>query len=532
MMMRNALFLFCLLTWDAGELATAGEDLSSLLHKRLSATAEKALAVDGRPIRAPTTLRRFYAGRDYRSAWSGAAARPLLDDLLGAIERMSAHGLDPRDYHREALHRALAGDNALALELLASDAYLTMAAHLLGGRLNPSTVEPNWTASRRGRDLVRQLEGALQTGRIGASLDELKPAAPDYKVLMDALARYRQAQSDGGWTAIAAGPSLRRGDSGPRVLALRQRLQAGGLLAPEGVSSDGFDVELETAVENFQRRVGIEVDGVVGPVTLRELNKGPAERIAQIRVNLERWRWLPEELGSRHIRVNIAGFRLEARRNGKIERSHAVIVGRSYRKTPVFSDAIEYVVLNPWWNTPDRLARLDKLPDFQRDPGMVSRLGFQVLDRSGKVLDARSIRWENYSRGNFPFRLRQRPGPRNALGRVKLMFPNRHNVYLHDTPSQELFARSSRAFSSGCIRVEDALELAQWVLEETPGWSRERIDTVLATGRETRIDLSGKVPIHVLYFTAVADPDGGLRLLHDLYDRDARLTAALDRAIP
>jgi murein L,D-transpeptidase YcbB/YkuD len=303
-------------------------------------------------------------------------------------------------------------------------------------------------------------------------------------------------------------------------------------LAPEGASSDRFTLELETAVEDFQRRTGIEIDGVVGPVTRRELNKGPAERIAQIRANLERWRWLPEELGRRHIRVNIAGFRLEARRNNNIERSHAVIVGRSYRKTPVFSDAIEYVVLNPWWNTPDRLARLDKLPDFKRDPGMVSRLGFQVLDRSGKTLDARTIRWENYSRGNFPFRLRQRPGPQNALGRVKLMFPNRHNVYLHDTPSQELFARSGRAFSSGCIRVEDALDLAQWVLEETPGWTRTEIDAALAGGRETRIDLRTGVPIHILYFTVVADSEGGLRLLNDLYQRDAGLAAALDRTAP
>jgi murein L,D-transpeptidase YcbB/YkuD len=264
-------------------------------------------------------------------------------------------------------------------------------------------------------------------------------------------------------------------------------------------------------------------------VTLRELNKGPAERIAQIRANLERWRWLPEDLGGRHIRVSIADFRLEARRNGKVERSHDVIVGRAYRKTPVFSADMSYIVLNPWWDTPDSLARQDKLPLFKKDPTSIFRMGFQVLDRAGKSVDIRSINWGEYTRGHFPFRIRQRPGPENALGQVKLMFPNRHNVYLHDTPSRELFARSNRAFSSGCVRVADALGLTEWVLQETPEWSRERMDAVLAGGRETRVNLAAGIPVHILYFTAVAESDGTLRLINDLYQRDARLIAALNR---
>jgi murein L,D-transpeptidase YcbB/YkuD len=498
----------------------------------LSGEAAQALLVDGTKIQARAALRRFYAEREYRPAWSGDSAWLQLNELLGAIEQMSAHGLNPGDYHRESLHQAIAGENAVAIELLANDAYLTMAAHLLGGRLNPSTIEPSWTANPRELDLVGHLESALGERRIGANLDQLKPNSRDYAVLMEALALYRQAEGDGGWEVIAPGPAMKLGDVGPRVLALRKRLAATGLLALEHASWDRFNLELETAVGAFQRRIGIEADGVAGPVTLRELNKGPAARVAQIRANLERWRWLPEDLGSRHIRVNIADFRLEARRTGEIERIHAVIVGRNYRKTPVFSDTIEHVVLNPWWDTPDRLARLDKLPDFKKDPTLISRLGFQVLNRSGKALDARTIRWADYNSGNFPFRLRQRPGPQNALGRVKLMFPNKHNVYLHDTPSQELFARSGRAFSSGCVRVEDALGLTEWVLQETPGWSRAEIDALLATGRETRVDLDTKVPIHILYFTAVADPDGGLRLLNDLYDRDVRLVAALDLAAP
>ena len=188
----------------------------------------------------------------------------------------------------------------------------------------------------------------------------------------------------------------------------------------------------------------------------------------------------------------------------------------------------ETLVLNPWWETPDNLARLDKLPAFRSDPAAVARLGFEVLDRAGNRVDPAAIDWTRYSTSDFPFRLRQRPGPDNALGEVKFMFPNRHNVYLHDTPTRDLFGRSGRAFSSGCVRVADAVGLAGWVLEDTAGWSPERIGQAVASGRETRVDLAVQVPVHILYFTAVADPDGSLRLIHDVYGRDARLISALD----
>jgi murein L,D-transpeptidase YcbB/YkuD len=420
----------------------------------------------------------------------------------------------------------------VALELLATDAYLTLAAHLVGGRLDPVSIEPDWTASRRERDLVGHLEQALASGRIAASIRELEPDAPAYGVLKEALAMYRQAAKDGGWRAIAAGPALRLGDRGERVSAVRQRLRMTGLLEAPETQTDEFDSGLETAVAAFQRRVGLEADGIVGAVTLRELNKRPTDRIDQVRANLERWRWLPEDLGRRHVRVNIADYRLEARRDGRVEQVHDVIVGRTYRRTPVFSGEISYVVFNPWWETPPNLARQDKLPAFRKDPASVERLGFEVIGRDGKMIDPAGINWADYSTDDFPFRLRQRPGPLNALGQVKLMFPNRHNVYLHDTPSRELFARGERAFSSGCVRVADALALTEWVLEGTEDWTRARIDAVVAAGREIRVNLASRVPVHILYFTAVTDADGSLRLISDVYGRDARLIAALGRPPP
>lgn len=526
------LSLFFLLM--SGQVVATAEQgtLPARLQERLSGDAQQRLSAAGEPIRDEVALRRFFAQRGFRPAWSGDLGRPMLDQLMAAIEQASAHGLTSAEYHQGALRRAIAADDAVAIEQLSTDAYLTLAANLIGGRLDPVTMEFNWTAGRRERDLVLHLENALVHRRIAASLAELKPHAPEYDVLKNALALYREANRKGGWGPIVAGPALKLGDAGPRVAALRERLRATGLLALGDAASQQFDVELESAVAAFQRRIGLEADGVVGPVTLRELNKRPADRIEQIRANLERWRWLPEDLGKQHIRINIADFRLEARLNGKVERSHDVVVGRTYRMTPVFSSQISYIVLNPWWETPDNLARQDKLPAFKKDPGLATRQGFEVLDRSGNPRDPSRIHWGDYSAGNFPFRLRQRPGPQNALGQVKLMFPNKHNVYLHDTPSRELFTRTQRAFSSGCVRVADAVSLTEWVLQETAGWSRAKIDATLAAGRETRINLHTRVPVHILYFTAVSEPDGSLRLINDVYGRDARLIAALAPGLP
>ncbi|MEC9344799.1 MAG: L,D-transpeptidase family protein [Pseudomonadota bacterium] len=492
-----------------------------------------AIIVDGAPVRALVSLRRFYAERSGETAWNGADAAVKLDGLLDAVAAAGTQGLNPADYHLERLRAAMARGDALAVELLATDAFLTYGAHLLGGRLNPVSVEPDWTAARRERDLVAHLSAALDSGDIAGSLAALEPDAPSYPVLKAALAEYSRAAKAGGWSAIPGGPKLELGVKGPRVAMLRQRLELTGLLAPaDDGSADVFDQPVENAVADFQRRIGLEPDGVVGPMTLAQLNIPAEARVAQIRANLERWRWLPQDLGPRHIRVNIADYRLEARNNGRIERVHNVVVGRTARKTPVFSEAMRYIVLNPWWETPPNLARQDKLPAFQKDPAQVQDLGFEVLDRSGSRVDPATIDWKALTRGNFPYRLRQRPGPLNALGQVKMMFPNPHNVYLHDTPSRELFRRNARAFSSGCVRVEDPLSLAAWALGENEGWDRARIDSVIGKGDETTVTLSRKLPVHILYFTAVVDTDGSLRLVADVYDRDARLIAALDRPAP
>ena len=491
------------------------------------ATQKTALLAAGETIRASASVRRFYQRRRFDPFWSSKDNASTLTSLQNAIDAASDHGLSPSDYHASVLKSAIGSKKYDDIELLASDAYLTLAAHILGGRLDPVSIEPDWTASGRERDLVEHLEIAIRSGQIAESLQDLEPNAPGYQILKDALSMYRSAASAGGWAFIASGSPMKLGDAGPRVAALRQRLRSTGLLLTATSATDLYDANVETAVAAFQRRAGLEPDGVVGTVTLRELNKQPGDRIDQIKANLERWRWLPENLGERHIRVNIADFSLEARYRGQLVQNHDVIVGRNYRKTPVFSDQVAYMIFNPWWETPPSIARQDKLPMFKKDPASITRQGFQLLNRSGSTVDPASIDWPALSAANFPYRVRQEPGPKNALGRVKIMFPNKHNVYLHDTPSRDLFSKTERAFSSGCVRVANPIGLAEWLLQGDPEWTRKTIDAVIQSGIETRVNLSRKVPVHILYFTAVNEADGTLRLVSDVYARDARLVAAL-----
>ena len=484
--------------------------------------------------RACETGARFYEGRDQALAWTGPANAALFSDLLDAVRAAETHGLDPNDYHLSMLELIDPSVADLDADTLATDAYLTLAAHLLAGRLDPVSVEPDWTAARRGRDLAAYLQGALASGAVVESLEALAPVQPGYDALRAALLRYRAIVEEGGWPSVDAGPTLRPGERSPRVVQLRARLEATGDAAPlaEGGEAELFDEALASAVQAFQRRASLDSDGVVGARTLLQLNITPAQRVAQLEANLERWRWLPDDLGRRHIRVNIADFSLEARADGVVERRHDVIVGRLYRTTPVFSASMSYVVVNPWWETPRSLAVRDKLPAFQRDPESVTRLGFQVIDREGSSVDPATIDWTALTASDFPYRLRQAPGALNALGEVKLMFPNRHNVYLHDTPTRDLFARTRRDFSSGCVRVRDPLELTAWALSETPGWTPERLAALAAGNTETPVTLAQSIPVHILYWTAVLDEVSGVRFVDDIYERDGRVMAALNEAPP
>jgi len=399
---------------------------------------------------APAAVTKFHAEREGAAVWD----EKNYAALLSAIEGLRDHGLNPDHYQLSAL-KALANDPKKR-DRLATDAWFSAASHMVYGKLDPVSIEPDWTAAKREADLSGVLKDALDRAAIAESLDTLAPTQPGYQAVKNELATLR-AQAAMLVTQIPDGPILRKGDDDPRVAALRIRLIELGFLdadaSEHGTHGIGYNGAVEDAVRIFQTDAELDDDGIVGAATLKALNRGTQEKIDQLRVNLERWRWLPDDLGRRHIRANIAGFSLAVWENGEPLRTHLMIVGKSYRKTPVFSSTVQYVVFNPWWETPQSIARKDKLPASRKDPSLLGQLGFQVLDRGGQLVDPGSIDRNQVSVSNFPYRLRQSPEPQNALGQVKIIFPNRHNVYIHDTPSRGLFAQRQRAFSSGCLRT-------------------------------------------------------------------------------
>ncbi len=520
------LTLFCLLlssSWPSFiQAAPPNPDLR--LQRALSGTESQTWGLQNLK-----ELHSFYKARGYQRAWN----KTLLPRLIVAINNSTQHGLSPCDYRVNLLENKATDE--LQRELVASDAYLTLAGHILSGKVDPISIAPSWSVTSRQRDLVQHLTTALESGEIEKSFDDLAPCCHEYSTLKKALSRYRKIAHRGGWGQITPGRLLKIGSRGQQVVQLRARLRSSGDLEGESSSQDPtlFSPALEKAVRKFQQRANLKPDGLVGPVTLRHLNKTPFDRINTLRINMERWRWLPEDLGQRHIRVNVAGFYLEARQQGEEARLHKVIVGLGYRQTPIFSNAIKYLDFNPYWYAPRRLATKDKLPMFREDPDYFEWAGFELLDRENKVVDETRVDWDTLSENYFPYVLRQRPGPRNALGQVKFIFPNKHNVYLHDTPSQELFAKAQRDFSSGCIRVETPMDLAQWLLTGQDEWNREQIDAVIAGGERTRVLLKEPVPVHILYWTVLVDRElGDLRFIEDGYRRDERVLQALDALCP
>jgi murein L,D-transpeptidase YcbB/YkuD len=556
-MQRVTVFLlvFILATGSALGQSVSSQTLSDQVAQRLRNRIEAAgvplkISVQGEPIHAQAMLPVFYERRTYRPAWTGNNG-PLqhVEALVKAISEADREGLQPQDYHLAAIqsvfqevHKNQARHNPLNpgrladLELLLTDGFLVYAAHLLSGRINPETIDPEWFAKRREHDLAVILQAALDSNQIEKSLKSLLPQQPGYARLGRALARYREIEEKGGWPGVPEGPRMQKGDHGERVAALCIRLSATGDFN-QGWDEDtgSFDDALELAVISFQQRHGLKTDGVVGRATLEALNVPVEQRIRQIVVNMERWRWLPEDLGRRHILVNIANFELDVVESEQVVQMMRVIVGRDYRRTPVFSDMMTYLVFSPYWNVPAKIAIQDIVPQVQKDVNYLFAQNIRVFQGWGaeaREIDPTTIDWSKVTAKSLNYRFRQEPGPANALGRVKFMLPNPFNVYLHDTPKQELFEKLERAFSSGCIRIEKPIELAQYVLKGDPRWTRENILAAIGKGIEQAVPLPEPIPTHLLYWTAWADEDGGAHFRNDLYGRDKRLDHALRQGPP
>ena len=555
-MTRNYLFILTVLSCNLLAALGAASELMpdsfeyQLRQRIVQHQANRQFICHGELICGIADLPRFYSGRAYQPAWTNTTGPlPAIHDLISAIMHSRLEGLQPADYHLAAiqslLHELLhtlevdqppAMQSLVDLELLCTDAFLLLASHLAAGRVNPETIHSKWIVNNPQAELAALLQKAIENDRIEASLQMLKPPHSGYHALGDMLAHYRLLDRSVAVPPITAGPKLFKGIRGHRVHQVRERLVLlGDLASGDSPLPDLLDDELEAAVRQFQQRHGMTADGVVGKRTLAALNVPLKERIRQIELNMERWRWIPHDLGERYLLVNIADYQLSVVENHRKVMDMKVVVGRNFRHTPVFSDVMKYLVINPYWNVPTKIAVKDLLPRARKDHTYLNKMGFKVYSswkEDATELDAASIDWAKIAPDSFVFRLRQEAGPANALGRVKFMFPNRFAVYLHDTPSKNMFKRTHRGFSSGCIRLEKPLELAAYLLQGQAGGTRGEIAAAIASGERIVLPVKAKIDIHLLYWTAWVDDSGILHFRDDIYGRDLPLAAALKERQP
>jgi murein L,D-transpeptidase YcbB/YkuD len=536
---RGAVALAAAITASAiAQIASADEAAVAMAIESRSAEliADPSSTVRGQSIAAVELISDFYARRSFSPAWTNPAN---VTGLLRAIAESRDEGLDPSDYHIVALNglraaMSVSGGTSVEradFDLLATDAVVRLGYHLRFGKVDPARFDPQWNLSHSvaGLDPAAALDAALAGEDVYGALRRLAPQQPIYLGLRRELARYRALALRGGWREIPTGTTLASGARDERVSVVRERLTATGDLTGAGDDDDShFDNELVEAVKRFQGRVGITADGKVGPATLAELNVPVEERILQLRVNLDRGRVMLYQLPPAFVVVNIAGFQVYLVRDHEIAWQARAQVGKPYRMTPDYRSEITYLVFNPTWTVPPGIIRNDILPAARRDPASITRKGLNVIDGSGRIVDPASVDWSRFGSGHIPYTLRQDPGPNNALGRVKFMFPNPFAVYLHDTPSRALFDIDTRTTSSGCVRVERPLELAELLLADPARWNAGAISQAIARGTLQNVTLQERMPVLLVYWTAWVDRNGQVNFRRDVYGRDAKWSAALD----
>ena len=486
------------------------------------------LAILAMPEAQRDPVRSFYAGRADAPFWT---ADERMTALQVAIDGSPAHGIPRSRYNDLPSSGVFVNAAARAeAEIQAMQAYLAFAGDLSAGIVNPVGVNSEINVSPN-RPAVAELLAPLEAGSVAAALEAFAPQDPAYAVLLGEKRRLEEIVAAGGWSAeVPDGATLRVGESDPRVPALRDRLASLGYPStPESeIGQAAFDPSLEAALRGFQIDHGLVDDGAFGAQTRAALNTTPESRLRQVVVNLERMRWMNRDLGARHIAVNIPDYSVEMVDNGEVVwQSRAVVGEETKTRTPEFSDSMTYFVVNPTWHIPDSIATRVYLPKLRNDPSVLARSNMSLFTRSGVEINPRLVNFTQYSASNFPFRIKQNPSSANALGRVKFMFPNQFAIYLHDTPARDLFAKDRRAFSNGCIRLEHPIELSNALLEGQVGDPAGAMQTWLANGNETYVNLDRPIPVHILYRTVVIDADGVPRYRADIYGRDRKVFEAL-----
>jgi len=504
---------------------------------------EKQQDVRGARIIGNELVAKYYEAQQFQPAWQDPAK---LDELVASIDDLRNDGLNPDDYHLEALQSyrldvrmktPLTLQDRANLELLATDAFMLGLYHVYVGKVDPVKLSSQWNFSQRPtlsfEEGLRRFSARLAAGEIREAFGSARPSHAWYQRGRERLKDYRAIAAAGGWPVIPDGPTIKPGMSDERVPALRTRLEITKDLAPASTTVPAadpnlYDATLEQAVKAFQDRHGLTPDGAIGPGTRAAMNVPVEQRIDQIRINLERGRWTLHEMKGEFVLVDVAGFYVSYFRNDEPIWTSKVIVGRDERETPIFRSKITYVVFNPTWTIPPGILVKDKLPDLRRNPGALKKMNIRVLDGSGREVNPYSVNWHKYGPSRLPpYQFVQDPGPNNALGLVKVMFPNPYLVYLHDSPAKSLYEQDQRTFSSGCIRVQKAFDLAELVLND-PQWNKQAMDAVIATKETRTVNLKQPIPVLILYWTAQPRPDGQVVFRNDVYGRDPGTLAALN----
>ena len=468
----------------------------------------------------------FYETRGYQPQWTAEGRlTPAAQAVVFRIGRADFDGLDPVAYLVPEIYlgrRTPATVDQLAeAEIMLSQAILAYGHDASVGRLEPGSISANIGYRPVAPNPLHILVDVSEATRPADALAAFNPINPAFVALRQQLALERARPAAEGGIEVPAGKLLRAGISDSRVLALRQRLD----LATDVSSPEVFDNDVLAAVRTFQTENGLHADGVVGPNTYAALNgEEPANRVNEIIANLEQLRWLPRELGDFYVQVNVPNFSVEVRKDGEVFHATRVVVGTTQNQTPIFADQIEHIVVNPYWNVPQSITGNELLPIIRRDPGYIARNNYQVFGRGGAALDPYGTNWSSVSASQVS--IRQRPGPGNALGEVKFLFPNQYSVYLHDTPSKNLFNNPVRAYSHGCMRVLNPWDFAAALLDHEPGMSFDALRAQVG-GRESWNNLSTPIPVYITYFTAFVDEAGELVFRNDIYGHTARIEEAL-----
>jgi murein L,D-transpeptidase YcbB/YkuD len=495
------------------------------------------------------SLQKFYEPSGFTPVWvEGSQPVPQAWSLIERFRDAAKKGLDPEDYDASrweerirALQSPASGLAAARFDVALTVCTMRYVSDLRIGRINPQHLDFGLSSEQKKYDLAQFLrDRILTTSDLQALLDEVEPPFAGYRRTEQALARYIELarNDDGGKLPVVTKP-IASGQpyAGVRRLARFLRL-VGDLPTSDNMTEDSeaYGGQLVDAVKNFQRRHGLDADGRLGPATIKQLNVPLQDRVVQLQLTLERWRWLPSEFSAPPIIVNIPDFRLRALdENNKVVMDMRVVVGKAMRtQTPVFTRDMTYVVLRPYWNVPTSILRGEIVPAIQRDRGYVARHNYEVTTHDGRIVTSGEISDEVLAQLRAgKLAVRQKPGPTNALGLVKLIFPNEYSVYLHSTPSPDLFSRSRRDFSHGCIRVEKPAELAAWALRNNPGWTLERVEQGMHSGKDdVTVNLAKRVPVFIVYGTALAYENGDVHFSDDIYGHDAKLSVALGKGRP